>query len=106
MTHLITELPTLAEAAADLAGIGSAINEATAATAASTTGVVAPAADEVSVGVAALFGRYGQRYQALLKQGAVLHEKFAQALAGAGRAYAAAEAANAAAICGALGQLK
>ncbi len=105
MTSLIAQLPTLAEAAADLAGIGSAINEATAATAGPTTGVVASAADEVSAAAAALFGRYGEQYQALLKQGAALHEKFAAAVASAGQAYAAAEAANAATISGELGQL-
>jgi hypothetical protein len=95
----------MASAAADIAEINSAIGAAKSAAAGPTTGVVAAAGDEVSAAAAALFGGYGQQYQALLKQAAVFHEEFVQALAGAGQAYAAAEAANATAISGALGQL-
>jgi PPE-repeat protein len=42
--------------------------------------VVAAAADEVSAATAALFGEYGQIYQALSSQAAALHAQFIQAL--------------------------
>jgi hypothetical protein len=83
----------MAAAAADVAEINSAIGAATAAAAGPTTGLVAAAEDEVSAITAALFGGYGQEYQALLQQAAVFHDQFVQALAGAGNAYAGAEAA-------------
>jgi hypothetical protein len=105
VTYLVARPQLIASAAADIAEINSAIDAAKFAAAGPTTGVMAAAADEVSAAAAALFGGYGQQYQALLKQAAVFPEEFVQALAGAGRAYAAADAANAAAISGALGQL-
>lgn len=89
-------------AAADLAGIGSAITAATAAAADPTTGVAAVAADEVSAAAASLFRAYAQGYQAILTQAAEFHDAFAQMLAAAGTAYADAEAANAATMSGAL----
>ena len=104
MTSVITQPQLMASVAADIAEISSAIGAAKSAVAGPTTAVVAAAADEVSAAAAALFGRYGRQYQALLKQAAVFHEEFAAALAGAGQAYATAEAANAAAISGGLGQ--
>ena len=55
----------VAAAAADLAGIGSAISAANAAAAVPTTEVVAAAADEVSAAIAALFGAHAQEYQAI-----------------------------------------
>jgi hypothetical protein len=67
--------------------------------------LVAAAQDEVSAAAAALFGGYGKEYQAVLAQAAAFHEEFAAALTAAGNAYATAEAANASAISGALGQL-
>ncbi len=52
----VTAVPELVAAAAtDLAGIGSQLSEATAGASASITGVAAPAADEVSAAIAALF---------------------------------------------------
>ena len=105
MTSLTTQPQLIAAAAADVAEINSAIGAANAAAAAPTTGLVAAARDEVSAAAAALFSGYGKEYQAVLKQAAAFHEEFAAALAAAGNAYAAAEAANASAISGALGQL-
>ncbi|BBX98776.1 PE-PPE domain-containing protein [Mycobacterium lacus] len=105
MTYLMTQPQLVAEAAANVAGIRSAIDAASAAAAGPTTGLVAAAADEVSAATASLFGAYGQEYQAIIRQAAAFHEEFVRALAAAGIAYAGAEAANAAAVSGALGAL-
>ena len=105
MSSLITQTEMISTAAADVGEINSTIGAAKAAAAGPTTGVVAAAADEVSAAVAKLFGSYAQDYQALLKQASVFHEEFAAALASAGHAYSAAEAANVAAISGALGRV-
>jgi hypothetical protein len=53
-----------AAAASDLAGIGSTVSAANSAAAASTTAMLPAAADEVSAAIAALFGTFGQEYQA------------------------------------------
>jgi hypothetical protein len=65
MSFVIASPDVLASASSDLAGIGSAIKEATSAAAPSTTSVVAAAEDEVSAAVAKLFGSYGQEFQAI-----------------------------------------
>ncbi|KLO48098.1 hypothetical protein ABH36_15340, partial [Mycobacterium haemophilum] len=92
----VTAVPEAVSVAAnDLASIGSAINSANAAAALSTTGMMAAAADEVSAGIAALFGAYAQAYQALSNQAAAFHEQFVQVLTAGAGSYAAAEAANA-----------
>jgi hypothetical protein len=105
MTSLLTQPQLINTAAGNLAEITSAIGVAKAAAAGPTTGVVAAAGDEVSAATAQLFGTYAKDYQAVLAHAAAFHEEFAAALASAGNAYAAAEAANASAISGALGQL-
>ena len=105
MTSLITQPQLLAAAAADAAEINSAISAAKARAAGPTTGVVAAAQDEVSAAAAKLFGGYAQGYQALLKQASAFHDQFAATLNSAGCTYAAAEAANASAISGAVGRL-
>ncbi|WP_264990568.1 PE family protein, partial [Mycobacterium kiyosense] len=84
-------------AATDLATLREAVAEAGAAAAAPTTGILAAAADEISVAISALFGEHAAAYQALSAQAVVFHQQFVQALNAAGGAYAAAEAANAAA---------
>ncbi|ORU96322.1 hypothetical protein AWB93_20420 [Mycobacterium bohemicum] len=56
--------------------------------------MAAAAADEVSAAIATVFNAYGQDWQALLGRMAALHGALAQALAGAGNAYADAEAAG------------
>ncbi len=105
MTSLITQPQLLAAAAADAAEINSAISAAKARAAGPTTGVVAAAQDEVSAATAKLFGGYAQGYQTLLKQASAFHDQFAATLSSAGSTYAAAEAANAAAISAAVGRL-
>ncbi|BBX98775.1 PE family protein [Mycobacterium lacus] len=102
MTYVSAQPPMLAAAATDVAGIGSAIDAAAAAAAGPTTSVLEAAADEVSVAMAKLFGAYGQEFQAISARLAALQNQFAQALAAAGSAYSATEAANAAAVRAAL----
>jgi len=88
--------PELVQAAAqNLAGIRATLSEASAAAAGPTTGVMAAAGDEVSAAVAALFGNFGQEYQAINAQAQAFHAQFVNLMnAGAG-AYLSAEAANA-----------
>jgi hypothetical protein len=92
---MLVEPQFVASAAADVANIGSALNEAKAAAAGSTTGLVAAAEDEVSAATASLFGAYGQQYQGLLQQATAFHDQFVAALGAAGNAYTQAEAAAA-----------
>ncbi|WP_155769724.1 PE family protein, partial [Mycobacterium asiaticum] len=82
-------------ASSELAGIGSAVGAANAAAAASTTGIVAAACDEVSAGIAELFNTHAVEYQTLSVQAALFHEQFVATLTGNAAAYGAAEAANA-----------
>jgi hypothetical protein len=101
MSYLTAAPETLASTAGDVESIGSAIRAAGANAAGPTTGLVAAAEDEVSAGIANLFGAYGRQYQALVSQAAVFHNEFTQALTAAASAYAQAEAANAALMSGA-----
>src|SRR6516164_10709742 len=89
-------LGAFSAAAQDLTGIGSTIREANAAAARATTQVAAPAQDGVSAAISALFGSYGQEYQALSARVAAFHARFVRALTGAAGTYATAEVANAA----------
>jgi hypothetical protein len=91
MTYLTTEPQAMAAAAAEVDGIGSAISAANAAAAGPTSSLLAPAADEVSEAVADLFRVYGQEYQAVIRESGLLYGEFAQTLAAAENAYAAAE---------------
>jgi hypothetical protein len=91
MTNLIVQPQVVANAAANVADIGSMIGAANAAAAGTTAGVVAAASDEVSAAAATLFNTYAQDYQELLKRAAVLHQQFGQALAAAGKAYVESE---------------
>ncbi|WP_373425107.1 PE family protein, partial [Mycobacterium simiae] len=84
----------VATAASDVAGIGLAVHQASAAAATPTTALAAAGADEVSMAVAALFGNHAREYQALNNQAALFHQRFVQALTAAGNAYGAAEALN------------
>ncbi|GAB3028577.1 PE family protein [Mycobacterium bourgelatii] len=94
MSFLVAAPEALAAAAADLTQIGEAIEEAVAAAAPSTAGIVTAAADEVSLAVAQLFGGHAQDFQALTTRTMLLQAEFERALTSAGAAYAAAEAAN------------
>jgi hypothetical protein len=96
MAYVIAAPEMMTAAAADLAAIGSNVSAAHLVAAAPTVAVVPAAADEVSAGIAHLFSQHAQGYQALAGQAAAFQEQFVQHLNGAGAAYAAAEAANAA----------
>ncbi len=93
---LVSVAPEMVAAAAtDLADIGSAVRAANSAAAVSTTRLASAAADEVSVGIAALFGTHAQAYQALSAEASVFHEQFERALTAGAGLYAATEVANA-----------
>jgi len=92
MTSMLVQPQLMVTAASDAAGIGSAIEQARSAAAAPTTGLVAAAEDEVSAATAALFGSFGQQYQAMLAQATAFHDQFVAALSGASTTYAQAEA--------------
>lgn len=59
MSWVMVSPELVVAAAADLAGIGSAISSANAAAAVNTTGLLTAGADEVSTAIAALFGAQG-----------------------------------------------
>ena len=63
-----------------------------------TTGVLAPAEDEVSAAIAAMFSAHGQGFQALSARAAAFHDQFVQTLTAGARSYVGAEAANVAAF--------
>jgi hypothetical protein len=93
MAYVLAQPQAMAAAAADIAGIGLAINEANSAAAGPTTGVLEAAADEVSASTATLFNSYAQEYQAVIRQAGAFHNEFAQLLAAVGTVYAETEAA-------------
>lgn len=95
MSYLIAAPDLLATAAANVAGIESAIRAANLAALGPTDTLAAAAADEVSTAIAALFSGHAQEYRAISAQAAAFHARFVQALDGASLAYAAAEAASA-----------
>src|ERR1700756_5148723 len=98
MSYLVAAPETLASAATDLSNIGSRLSEASAAAAVPTTGVLAPAEDEVSAAIAAMFSAHGQGFQALSAQATAFHDRFVQTLPAGARSYVGAEAANVAAV--------
>jgi hypothetical protein len=98
MSHLVAAPEFLTSAATDLSNIGSTLNEARSAAAAPTTGVLAPAEDEVSAAIAAMFSAHGKGFQAVSAQAAAFHDKFVQTLTAGTRSYVGAEAANVAAV--------
>jgi hypothetical protein len=95
MSFVIAMPEFVTAAAGDLADIGSALGEANAAAALPTTSVLAAAEDEVSTGIASMFGTYAQQFQALSAQAAGFHNEFVSLLNGGAAAYLSTEAANA-----------
>src|SRR5690242_8617329 len=92
MTHVIATPETMTAAAADLATIGSDLSAAHTAAAHATVALTPAAADEVSVGIAHLFSRHAQDYQALAGKAAASQDQFGQNLKASGGVYAAIEA--------------
>lgn len=95
MSFLTVGPQLVTKAAADVAGIEILLRQASQAAAASTTGVLAPAGDEVSAAIADLFSRYAREYQALSTRAAGFQSELARALSAAAAEYAAADAAAA-----------
>jgi hypothetical protein len=95
MSFVIATPEMVTTAAQNLASIHSTLNEANTAAAGPTTAVVAAADDEVSAGVAALFGAFGQEYQAVSSHAQPFHEQFVKLLNGGAGAYVSTEVANA-----------
>jgi PE family len=91
MSYVLAAPELMTAAATDLAAIGSAVDAAHLAAAAPTTGLIPAAADEVSTGIAALFGAHAQDYQAQARQVAAAQGQFATNLTGSAGAYAGAE---------------
>lgn len=94
MSVLVVAPELLASAAANLESVRTALNAGHATAAIPTTGLVAAGADEVSVGVAALFNGHAQEYQALSAQASAFHQRFVQALSSGAASYLATESAT------------
>jgi hypothetical protein len=95
----VTALPAMLEfTAGELQSIGAVVVAGNTAAAAPTTGVIPAAADEVSALTAAHFAAHGVLYQELSAQATAIHELFVTTLGASAGSYAAAEAANAAAV--------
>lgn len=94
MSYVTVVPESVLAAASELGTVGSAISQANAAAAASTTRVVAAAQDEVSTAIAALFGSHGQEFQALSAEAAAFHSRLVAALTGGAASYLETEAAN------------
>ncbi|MEZ0364152.1 PE family protein [Mycobacterium sp. pUA109] len=97
MSFVTTQPEALSAAARNLAAVGTALAAQNAAAAAPTTGVVPPAADEVSALIAAQFATHAQMYQAVTAQATAVHEMFVNMLGFGAGSYATTEAINAAA---------
>ncbi|OBK24293.1 hypothetical protein A5635_17950, partial [Mycobacterium asiaticum] len=93
-SFVIVSPETVAAAAQDLTGLGSALRAANAAAAEPTTSLLAAAQDEVSAAIASFLAAYGQEYQALSTQAALFQADVVRALNQAAASYAAIEAAN------------
>jgi len=91
VSFLIVAPELIADAATDLANLGSLIGSANSAAAAAITGVLPAAADEVSAQIAALFSSHAVGYQQLSAQAATFHQQFVQSLTAGAGTYAAAE---------------
>jgi phosphatidylethanolamine-binding protein (PEBP) family uncharacterized protein len=96
MSFVNTQPAELAAAAENLQDVGSDITAQNAAASPAITGVVPPAADQVSALTATQFALHAQMYQAVSVQAAAIHDMFVSTLADSAGSYAATEAANAA----------
>jgi PE family len=100
MSFVFAAPEMVSSAAGDLAGIRSALSEATSAASAPTTGVLAAGADEVSAAISQMFGAYGQEFQALSAEAAAFHDNFVGLLKSGASAYLGTEAASVQQILG------
>jgi PE family protein len=95
MLYVTTQPEALNATAANLAGIGAAMAAQNSAAAAPTTGVIPPAADQVSALAAAQFAIHAEMYQAVSAQAEAIHQQLVSTLVSNALSYAATEAANA-----------
>ncbi len=95
MSYVTTQPEALSTTAATLAGVGARMSAQNSAAAASTTGVVPAAADQVSVLAATQFAVHAQMYQAISAQADAIHQQLVSTLETNAASYAATEAANA-----------
>nr|VTP03760.1 PE family protein [Mycobacterium riyadhense] len=95
MSYVVAMPNFLGSAAEHLAAMGSAVSTANAAAASSTTSLLTAGADEVSTGIAALFGSHGLEYQTVSTQASHFNERFVLGLAATANAYLTTEIANA-----------
>ncbi len=84
----------MTSAATDLATIGSDLDAAHKAAAASSVVVMPAAADEVSAAISAVFGNYAQGFQSLAGRAAAFHDQFVRTLSAGAASYAGAEVAS------------
>ncbi len=91
MSYVIATPEIMTAAAADLATIGSTLDEAHRAAAAATRALVPAAADEVSVSIAHLFSEHAQDYHAVAAQAAAVQQQFVQNLKSSAVSYASVE---------------
>jgi hypothetical protein len=98
MSAVIATPELMAQAATDLASIGSTVNAAHMTAAPPTLSVLPAAADEVSARIAHLFSGYAQKYQGLAGKAAAFQEQFVQHLTAGAVSYASAEAVNVASL--------
>jgi hypothetical protein len=99
MSFVTTQPEALSAAAISLAGAGTMMSGQNTAAAAPTTGVLPPAADEVSALTATQFAVHAQMYQAVSAQAEAIHQQLVSTLATSATSYAVTEAANASAAC-------
>jgi len=100
MSAVVAVPELMAEAATDLATVGSNLSAAHMTTAAATVTVLPAAADEVSTGIAQLFSAHAQDYQTLAGKAAAFNDQFVQHLTAGAFSYASIEANNAALLNG------
>src|SRR5258705_2453900 len=103
MSHVFAETELMAAAAGNLAAIRSTLGAANKRGAAPTAGVVPAGGDQVSAGIAAMFGVHAQAYQVMGAQAAAFHDQFVQALRTSAGAYARTHASNPSALQQGLG---
>lgn len=83
MSFLFASSRGLTAAVSDLTGIGAVIDAANSTATAPTAELIAAAADEVSVQIAALFSGHSRGYRSVSAEAAALHAQFVRALTGA-----------------------
>jgi hypothetical protein len=95
VSFVVTAPEMVTDAAENLAGLRSTLGEATAAAAAPTTGITTAAADEVSIAISEVFGKFGREFQVVSAEAVAFQDEFVSLLNGGAAAYLGTEIANA-----------